>query len=221
MRQLVTLLVFGALGFFAYNNFLNRKQAVAPSHVIEPFYGELFGPLSAVQPSDLVPPLKLLKERILAKQASAEPEKRALYDKTIALLNGMIPLAQERTKALEAVVKGAKTKASLDSPYAPTSTTAFFARTTSQQWEQLKARQKPILDQMLIQLRTAENELNKRVGPKAEVEGYNLPEYTPVAVTVGTPASGGASAQRSSSNPWGSSPYGTPAHPQPMQRRTP
>lgn len=205
MKQLVTLLAVAALGFLAYRHYTEqvrlaaekaaaeaRRSMLPPralSRVVEPFYGSLFAPLNLAQPADLVPPLEITKERILDMQTHAEPEKSIVYDKGIALLNGMISLAEERTKTLEAVLKAAGTKGTLDAPHSTSSSTAFFTQSPLKRWEAEKRRQRPVLDQLFVRLRTAERDWSKRSGRPGMVESYDLPEYTPVLITVDQPVS--------------------------------
>lgn len=195
--------------------------AIAISRVVEPFYSSLFAPLDLAQPADLVPPLEITKERILDMQTHAEPEKGVVYNKGIALLNAMISLAEERTKTLEAVIKAAGTKGTLDAPHSTSSSTAFFTQTTLKRWEDEKKRQKPALDQLFVLLRTAERDWNKRVGRTATVESYDLPGYTPVLITTDQPISTtanplerGAYDQRRAVRPWRDRYYDANGYPQ-------
>lgn len=252
MKQLVTLLAVAALGFLAYKHHTEqvklaaakaaaeaaaaaRKaatprpkpvylQAVALSRVVEPFYNNLFATLNVEEPADLVPPLEITKERILDMQTHAEPEKSVVYEKGIALLNGMIGLAEERTKTLEAVLKAAGTKGTLDAPNSTSSSTAFFTQTTLKRWEEEKRRQKPLLDQLFIALRTAERDWNKRAGKTASVEKYDLPEYTPILITVdqatsttANPLERGAYGQKRVVRPWRDRYYDANRYPQSTQ----
>lgn len=228
MRQLVTLLVLAALGFFAYNHFsgsdlssrLNlpwrsQGEAIGVSRVIEPFYNELFGQLVLARPVDLKPPLQTIKKRFEEMHRVATPDKQAVYGQAVALLNHMIPLAEERSKALDAAFKGATTKGTLDGPKATNTTTGFFARISTQRWDNAKAQLKPRLDQMFAQLRAAEFEWNRRAGNPKEIENYDLPAFQPVWITgsPGTALDTPSPSQRRSSNPWAGSSYDANAYP--------
>ncbi|MHA3771358.1 hypothetical protein ACXR0O_07465 [Verrucomicrobiota bacterium sgz303538] len=217
MKEIVTLFAVGALVFAGYKLHTDqvksaadqaaaaarsealregsRKKtskpgpldAVALSRVIEPLYKDLISPLDQNHPADLVPQLQITRERILDIQAHAEGEKKSVYAQSVTLIETMIAFAEERTKALESLIRAAKGKSSLDSPTATSSSSAFFAQTSIKRWEDEKSRRKPALDQLFAQLRNTEREWNKRVGKDAAVERYDLPDNTPVYVNIDAP----------------------------------
>lgn len=213
MKEIVTLLAVGALVFAGYKLHTDQVKsaadqaaaaarsealqtktsksgvlnAVALSRAIEPLYKDLISPLDQTHPADLVPQLQITRERILDVQAHAEEEKRSVYAQGVTLIDAMIACAEERTKALESLVRAAKGKSSLDSPTATSSSSAFFAQTSIKRWEDEKSRRKPALDQLFTQLRNTEREWNKRVGKDARVERYDLPDNTPVYVNIDAP----------------------------------
>src|SRR5688572_27524818 len=91
------------------------KQAVAISTMIEPWYVNLFSELNLKKPEDLVPPLTIGKDQLVKSKPLVEPQKHQVYDLGITVLSRMIDTAEERTKALEAMVQAAANdKSSLD-----------------------------------------------------------------------------------------------------------
>ncbi|RYD63805.1 MAG: hypothetical protein EOP84_33310 [Verrucomicrobiaceae bacterium] len=204
-----------------------QLEAIALSRVLEPHYRDLFSSLDQHRPEDLVPPLEITKERILDMQTHAEPEKQVVYSRGITLLNGMIALAEERTKTLEAMLKTAAGRSSLDSPNAVSTSTSFFTQTTIKRWEEEKARHKARLDQLFTALRTAERDWNKRAGKNALVERYDLPtDSAPVLVTVDHVAPPANPLERKAYDqrrvtPWRSSYYDRYGYPQSGQYSQP
>ena len=166
-------------------------HAVSISRSIEPLYAQLFADLDRNSPVDFVPPLELVRERILDQKGPANPGQQVVYDAGTKLVSGMIDTAEERTNALRAILEAAsRPQASLDGKGALTSTNAFFAQTAIRRWDDEKRKRKPILDQLFGRLRNAEREWNQRLPSSAPADSYDPPSISAVLITVdpSTPA---------------------------------
>jgi hypothetical protein len=117
----------------------DRPSAVGISRLIEPTLLELFGPLDEEFPADLVPPLQIVKERILDKRQHAIAAKQSVYDQAIRTLDLMIAAAEERTGVLDAVLRiNARPASPLDAPNTGTNSKTFFLQTTVKRWDAAK-----------------------------------------------------------------------------------
>lgn len=162
-----------------------REQTITVSRVIEPLYVDLFSDLNKDNPVDLVPQMTIARERILDKQAAAAKDKQAVYDLGTKLLDGMISAAEERTQALEALLKAAsQPRAALDGGQSMTSSHQHFvAAHLRRGTESLKRRKNP-LDTHFAQLRTAEREWNTRLPKNSPQEAYDMANIPPAIITV-------------------------------------
>lgn len=163
----------------------DRPTAVRISRLIESQMVDLIGPLDQRNPVDLVPPLQILKERVIDKKLHADKRKLPVYDQAVKTLDVMISIADERTTALDNVLRVAARPAStLDSGNSITSSNGFFLEGAIKRWESNRAQRKAVLDQAMAQLRTAERDWNKIAGENAFPEDYDFGSLPPVLVKV-------------------------------------
>lgn len=177
------------------------RQAVAISKMIEPWYLSLFSDLNRNKPEDLVPPLTIAKERVLDSKSMVEREKHPIYDMGVKVLSSMIDAAEERTKAIEAMMQAAANdKSSLDSENTISASKSFFAQSTMRRWEDEKRRRKVAIDQLFAQLRSAERVWNSTIGKDAVADSYDLAGLVPVLVSVDNKIVGGSSLEKGAYN---------------------
>lgn len=163
----------------------DRPAALAISHLLEPKLLDLFGALDQEYPADLVPPLEILKERLLDKRQHFDAAKKTVYDQGVRTIDLMIAAAEERTSTLDAVLRiAARAPAALDARNTGTNSNIFFLRTALKRWDSTKGQRKAAIDQSLAELRKAEREWNKTVGEKAMVEDYDIGSLPPVFVKI-------------------------------------
>lgn len=200
----VTLL--GLCGYKVYQDHLERERlaklpppstprpkatpkpvvySIAVSRLIEPIYFDLFSELNKDDPYDLVPKMTIARERILDKEAEAEQSKKPVYTIAAKLLDGMIPAGEERTEALEVLLKtAAQPRASLETDRTVSSSNQhFFASQLRRVTESLRKR-KPALDTLFSQLRNAEREWNTRLPKDAVPEIYDVGNIPSALITV-------------------------------------
>ena len=134
----------------------------------------------------------------------------------------MIDLAEERTKILQTLVQGTvKGPGSLDSRQSATTAASFFGDRAIKRWNDEKARRKPLIDQLMAQLRAAERQWNQNASKDAPPESYETPVVAPVYITAAPAVTGGALErgaynQRRVIYPWRRAYYdrnGYPTHP--------
>jgi hypothetical protein len=146
----------------------------------EPRYIQLFSDLNKHNPIDLVPTLTIARERILDKHVAAPKEKQAVYDLAIKVLDGMIAGGEERTQALESLLKtAAHPIAALDTTRSMTSMNQLFPDAQTKRRKESLMRKKPALDTSFAQLRTAERQWNSQLPTNSRPETYR---DIPVAV---------------------------------------
>ena len=161
-----------------------KEYLVAVSGLIEPFYAELFSELNRDNPVDVVPSLTIVRERILDKQSGREADRQAVYSLAVKLIDGMIDAGEERTQALETLLRlAAQPRAALESDRTASSKQLFLDTQTRRSMESLK-RRKPPLDPLFTQLRTAENNWNSRLSKSALTEQLGLSGLPPAIVTL-------------------------------------
>ncbi|HET6409879.1 MAG TPA: hypothetical protein VFG14_18460 [Chthoniobacteraceae bacterium] len=161
------------------------ETMITVSQLIEPHYVELFSDLNRNNPVDLVPLLTISKERILDFRARSNEPKQAVFDHAAKLLDGMIVAAEERTQALESVLKtAARSRSTLDAPQATVTSNDLFLGTQTKRLVESLQRKKPALDTQFAALRTAEREWNSKLPPHAWADKYNIPNWPSAIITV-------------------------------------
>jgi hypothetical protein len=176
-------------------------QGVAIARALDPFYKRLFADLDRKKAEDLVPPLTVTRERLAAGKAAVEPAKHGVYDLGILLTARMIDTAEERTKALEAVLQAAANeKSSLDSKGTLAASKAFLAEATARRWEDEKRRRKVVIDQLMERLRAAETQWNAGLAEGAPTDNYDIARLDPVFVSVETKVVGASALDQSKHN---------------------
>lgn len=208
---------------------LPRTPAPAPIHAVsisrslEPMYADLFADLDRTMPLDLVPPLEIVRERILDKKVLVEPAKRAVYDLGNDLAVAMIDVAEERTKALRSLLETtARGKSSLDTTHSTTTTGAFFAQSAVKRWDEERRRRRSQTDQLFVRVRNAEREWNQRLPTDAAVDSFDPPTISPPTITVDFPTGSASSLEigtygRSTNYSWRRSYYNQSGYPRPTQ----
>ena len=196
MKQLLAFVVLIAAAAWAYH--MHRStvkvpapvatpspRAVAISRKLEPSYQALFSDLNRDSPADLVPPLEITRERILDKKTHVEPQKQPVYDAAAALVSAMIIVGEERTKALQELLKAtAQSKASLETATTANRSSAFFAQGITRRWDDERKRRKPAVDQLFARLRDAERGWNQHVPPNARADSFDSVNVAQVDVTI-------------------------------------
>jgi hypothetical protein len=193
---LITIISLGILAVCGYKLYLGRQKltpsakpepreyAVKATTLLEPWYEKLFSDFNLENPTDLVPVLTILRERIQDKRAGAEKDKQVLYDRAVELMDGMISGAEERTQALEALLKtAAQPRTTLETTRSMSSSNDhFLAAQMKRSMESLK-RRKPALDNLFAQMSRAERDWNAHLPKNAAPESYKFPGIVPV-ITV-------------------------------------
>lgn len=161
------------------------EKAIGITRVIEPYYVDLFSDLNVEYPVDLVPVLTIARERLLDRHATADKERKAIYELGAKLLEGMKDVAEQRTQLLEALLKSAARPNSTLETTQPMNSSGqhFLAGQARRSNEALKRRRQP-LDSLFIQLRTAEREWNARLPENARQETYNFKGLPYAVITV-------------------------------------
>jgi hypothetical protein len=173
---------------------------VLVSRKLEPTYMQLLGAVDANQPFDLVPPIQLIKERLMDRQSQSAGAKRAIYDRAIQLATSMESAAEERTSTLVSMVSHAtRSRGALDGSQT-TGTGEFFAQGVKSRWDAEVRKRKPAMDQLLGSLRSQEREWNKAADATLPPEDFESPDIPPPTITADPAAQ--------SSNPLERSAYG-------------
>jgi len=161
------------------------KYAITASRLIEPHYIQLFSNLSRENPIDLVPMLTIIRERILDKHAAAPKEKQLIYELATKVLDAMIAGGEERTQALESLLKTAAQPAgSLESKLSSSTSTQHFLEIQTKRLSESLMRRKPAVENLLAQLRNAERQWNSRLPNDSFSETYDVTAFPPAIITV-------------------------------------
>lgn len=185
LYAIVCLGLLALCGFkFYQDHFKQQKRWQTPSRAIEPLYTALFSDLNKDNPVNLVPQIKAIRERILDHRATAA-EGHGAYDLAAKLLEGMVVAGEERTQALESLLKtAAQPRGRLDSKHSTTSTNDHFLAIQVQRRTESLRRRKPALDSLFAQLRTAEREGNAKVPQIPLSESHGTEAIAPALVKV-------------------------------------
>jgi hypothetical protein len=159
------------------------------SRKIEQTYIDLMGPVDGSQPYDLVPPIQLMKERLMDSHAKTNGAKQAIYERAIQLATAMEAAAEERTRALESMVNHlTRARSALDQANS-TTTGAFFAQSAKSKWDAEVRRRKPPLDQLFASLRAQEREWNKIADGTLAPDDFESANIPPPTITADPTAS--------------------------------
>jgi hypothetical protein len=190
-----------------------RRPSLAISKLIEPFFMTVTAPLDTQKPFDYVPQLEITKQRILDRQPGTEPERAAVYDRAGAVFDGLIALADERTKYLEELLRNKAKTSPFDQPGKTNTSAEFFNRGVLKHWDEAVARYKPTISQRLDALRAAERSWNAKLGQWPSEELYEPASVDPVLIAVdGSSATNGLGNTPANNNgtvtrPWRQSYY--------------
>ena len=163
------------------------EKAVAIAHTLESFYVQLFADLNKEYPVDLVPQLTILRERIRDRQMEASKEKAAVYLAGIKLMDSLISAAEDRTDALEELLKvTAQPRPSLESGTTVNSSTQHFVSMKLRRFSESQKRKKAVVDALFAQLRNSEREWNSQLAKNSPPEFYDLTNIPAAIITVDT-----------------------------------
>jgi hypothetical protein len=123
----------------------------------------LLSDLLSTPPVDLVTSIESTKQLLQDRQAIAPAAQRPVYVKAIRHLESMVPLARERTKALQQVARSSRFESRLDRPDSSPAS-SFFTAPVARRWQELAAQWRPALDRSFVELRRAEAQWSA-VGP--------------------------------------------------------
>lgn len=199
-----------------------KRPLMSIAAVIEPWIAGVVAPLNLAEPADAVPPVEVIKQRVLEKRAKAEPARQVVYDRAAAFLDYLIALGEERTKVFEAVIRNRQSGPTTMGRPRTLQNNDFFNQSVVKRWEDTLSRARPILMQRLEELRKAEKEWNKTTDPNSVTEDYFLPPLAPVSIppeqvvvaAVGTSAKSVAAAR-----PWRQAYYQENDYRPPMLRQ--
>jgi hypothetical protein len=174
------LVCIGILAICGYKFYHDRPtpQKIAVSRLVEPDYKRLFSEFDLNYPMDYVPKLSIARDRIHEKQKQADKDKQAVYGMAITLLDGMIDAGEERTQAMEAILRSAaKPRSSLDAGRAVHPASDLFLQSEMRRSYEALRRRKPALDKLLAQYQNAENQWNARLPERSLWEKYDVPSH--------------------------------------------
>ena len=114
------------------------------------------------------------KQHILEKRVDVQPARGVVFDRAAALLNYLAAVADERTKALKSMIRNRTGGTALSQADA----SSFFNQGVAKHWEETLVRARPAVNQLLQQLRAAEQEWNKQARPGGYPEEYDLASLT-------------------------------------------
>jgi hypothetical protein len=161
------------------------EHAITASRLIEPHYVELFTDLNKDKPMDLVPAMTITRERIVDKHVGADGDKKAVYDLATKVLDAMIAAGEERTQALEAILKtDAQPRAALETGRTLNTSNQLFLESQTKRFTESLKRKKPSVDNLFSKLRTAERDWNARLPKDSPPEIYEIPQLPPALITV-------------------------------------
>lgn len=166
----------------------SEGTAIAVSRLIEPAYRDLFSKLDPARPFDFVPRLTFIREGISDKSAEAPIDKKAVYDLSIRLLDRMIPIAEERTESLEALLKTkSRPRSNLEATAMMDPSDHFLDQQMRRGNDALNQR-KLALDSLWAQLQDAEREWNKQLPKNSLPETYKIKKRPQLAIRIETNA---------------------------------
>jgi hypothetical protein len=159
-----------------------RRPLMAISNALEPLIAQLEAPLKIEEPADYVPVVQGTKLRIMDHRVDAEPARVVVFDRAGVLLNYLGNLADERTKALKTMLRnrGGSALSRADGPN-------FFNQGVAKHWDDTLMRARPVVNQLMEQLRAAEREWNKQARQSSYAEDYDLVGLVPVMLSSETP----------------------------------
>jgi hypothetical protein len=161
------------------------EYAITASRQIEPYYIQLFADLDRNNPIDLVPPITIVRERVLDKHATASKEKQVVYEFATKLLDGMTAAAEERTQALESLLKtAAQPRTALDASRNTGTSNQIFLEAQTKRLREALMRRKPAVDNLFAQLRNAERQWNIRLPNDSPLEMYDIGAFAPAIITA-------------------------------------
>jgi hypothetical protein len=161
------------------------EHAIAVTRVIEPHYVDLFADLNKDRPMDLVPVMTITRERIRDKHAAAEGDKKAVYDLAVKVLDAMISAGEERTQALESILKAdAQPRTALETGRTVNTSNQLFLNSQIKRSSESLKRRKPSVENLFAQLRTAERNWNTHLPKNAPLEIYEIPSISHPVITV-------------------------------------
>jgi hypothetical protein len=161
------------------------EYAITASRLIEPHYVQLFSDLNRENPIDLVPTISIVRERVLDKHVTAPKEKQVVYELATKVLDGMIASAEERTQALESLLKtAAQPRGALESTNNKNTSNQLFLETQTKRLKESLMRKKPAVDNLFAQLRNAERLWNSRLPNDSLPETYDIAAIPPALITV-------------------------------------
>jgi len=154
-------------------------SAVNIAAILQPQRDVLASPITTRRPLDLVPPLTFFREKILDHQTRAPAEKKPVYDTALEVVDEMLKVANERTQALQALIKGTRQMpGSLDAREADMrKTNAFFGQTVVKRWDDRSKVLMPKVDQLLLKLRDVEMTWNHSLQGSVPMESWETPNF--------------------------------------------
>lgn len=159
--------------------------SIAVSRVIEPIYFDLFSDLNKDAPYDLVPKITVARERILDKESEAAADKKSVYTLAVKLLDGMVAAGDDRTEALEVLLKtAAQPRAALETERTVNSSNQHFLASQLRRGTEGLKKRKPALDALFAQLRNAERDWNSRLPKNALPENYDMGNVPSALISV-------------------------------------
>lgn len=166
----------------------SQGTAIAVTRLIDPAYRDLFSKLDPGRPFDHVPRLTFIREGIFDKSDGAPTDKHAVYQLSIRLLDGMIPVAEERTESLEELLKTkSRPRSNLGITPMMDPSDHFMDLQLRRGNDALKQR-KLALDSLWAQLQDAEREWNRRLPKNSLPETYKVQRRPPLLIQIETNA---------------------------------
>jgi hypothetical protein len=164
---------------------LKPRKVMSLTEVLDPFVARLIAPLNFNQPEDLVPPLQIVKERTTEKRKELAAAELNLCDQALRCLDLMIPVAEERTETLDAIMRmAARPSAALETENSSTNSNEFFMRNTTRRWTTSLDRQRPAIVEAMTRLRSAEAAWKQAAGESVTPTNFHPGYLPPVYVEV-------------------------------------
>jgi hypothetical protein len=191
MKSVLALACLGVLVMIAYkmhqehSALLERSGNAAPdaatvhainlSRPLEPVIVEVFSAIDTGSREDLAPHLELARERIRDGLERVPAGEQPIFQVATQLVDVLIAVARERSKAVAALVRAERAKPALETHNTVEPVQNFFVNASIRRWEEQAKTLKPRADQILARLREMEREWNRHASRGAPLDSFSMP----------------------------------------------
>lgn len=187
MKELLAVVVALLAALIAYKVHQDKLQAARaegiPKYVtqvnhplsveLEFYVKGLTAKLEYDNPEDYMAPLASLRAQVIILREGGDAAKTPLYDAGLRTLDQLLPIAQQRTKIIEQVLRtAARPDASLDRKDSSNNSKTFFQQNLIKAWENQTAQRRAQVDSVMASLKQAEAATRQRLGAAWSGDNY-------------------------------------------------